>query len=121
MLKCYLEYLNNQFNIINLAIDPALNEIDIQSIHDYRVASKKIRVMLNLIEKNNFIKIFNNNFSFLIKYLGKIREMQIAYILSEEKVKINSIELGVFEEYIHKKINKAYKKLLNHIKTQRIN
>lgn len=116
MVNVIINYLKKQVDVINNSFENAIKNIDYNSIHNFRVASKKFRDIFKLLnyEKNSYLKLrksYNKNFKKINDKLGKVRELQVSLNLIKSFEKNYSYDLDLFKEYFLKKIHNKQKKL----------
>jgi len=117
MIDIVFNYLEKQIIVIGKSLEPSIINLDYNNIHNFRVASKKLRDVFGLLDynKNSYKKLkklYNKNFKKITNKLGKVRELQIALNFIQDYNNKRDFDLFVFEEFLKNSLNIHHKKLL---------
>jgi len=118
MFDSLKNYLITQLEIINNSLDSSIKNFDYNAIHDFRISTKKLRYIFELLDYNRrsydkLKKYFKKNLKKIINKLGKVRELQVSLNLLENYEKDYSIDLSIFITELQDKLYKKHSKVLS--------
>jgi len=113
MLKALTEYTNSLETRLKSTL-PGLIELDEDAIHDFRVAIKKTRTILNFLEYMSYGRTKKQGilaeFRPIFRKTGLIRELQVCKQILPEIEELSSLEIAFLEKKLNYHIirNKPY-------------
>jgi CHAD domain-containing protein len=112
----FIAYIHLQAKLFRKNFIQTTSRKNFDEIHDYRVALKRLRNIVNFIKQipggKNLKKCFNiNNLNRAFKSGGILREMQINRIILGRYEQKSGIRYYGFRDYINRREKEAFKKL----------
>ena len=116
MEKSFLNYIHVQIKAFRKNFIQSITQKNFNEIHDYRVALKRIRTLVNFIKRipggRNLKKCYKiNNLELAFKSGGILREMQINRIILNQFEQKSNLRYSKFRQYIRHREKNALKDL----------
>lgn len=118
MKNNFITYIRLQTKLFRKSFIQSTSRRNFDEIHDYRVALKRLRNIVNFIKQmpggKNLKKCFNiNNLGIAFKSGGVLREMQINRIILSRYEQKSGIRYYGFRDYINRREKEAFRNLKN--------
>jgi len=121
--RSILKYLLRIIRINETEIE---KDIDIEFVHDFRVAIRRTRSALGQIRHvfpSNITNRFKKNFSFIFSLSSELRDLDV-YLLNEDRYKMRlppslCDDINFLFDYLRKKRSKALQRLIRGLKSKK--